>query len=74
MKELEMARPTQKEMESNIMVGKSGLVSNNQNSRPDTLKKSTTGSGVGNDKTGKKKGINIAKKLGKYLKETGQIK
>ena len=67
MKELEMARPTQKEMETNDMLGKSGLVSHNQNSRPATLRESITGTGKGNDKKGGKKIMDIGKKMKRVM-------
>lgn len=65
-------KPSQGEMEKNIMSG--GLVNHNQNSRIDTLKKSKTGSGIGNDKKGGKKSIDVNKKMKKVMRKAGMIK
>jgi len=54
-------RPTQAEMESNIMAGKTGLVAHNSMDRKLVLKRAKTEGGVKN-------------KIKTYLKKTGQIK
>jgi len=67
-----MARPTQEEMDMNMMSG--GKKNYNANALDTLVEKSRTGNSKTNSKAGGKKTIDINKKMKKIMRKKGMIK